>query len=117
MRPLDHILNRFWIYRQLRYYWNVYVSRLPENIYFNLPMGLKIRTEWPTLIVYALPGPDGIRRGVTSSDPNEIWRGWLEENVGRQGIFWQWRIAYDAVDIIEIKILKRKEAVMFQLMN
>ena len=93
---LGILITRFG--RNIRYFWRVYIKRLPSNIYFALPFGMVVRTKWPR------------------TNPLDTWPNWLEEHVGKRGIFWDWRICYTDGDVIEIKILKKKEAVMFQLM-
>ena len=50
-----------------------------------------------------------------TADPNEFWRPWLEENVGRQAWRWNWRIAYDVDNAVEIKFRREKDASMFAM--
>lgn len=91
--------------------------------YFNEVMGKielleHMRRLWPRLwwklMRYesvVLPWPknawtvmDHLGTQIQSSDPNDHWRPWLEENVGRQGWDWDWRLVqlingYDHVEV------------------
>lgn len=47
---------------------------------------------------------DHLGTQIRSTDPNDHWRPWLEENVGKQGWDWDWRlvelqIGYDHVEV------------------
>lgn len=54
--------------------------------------GPTVRVLWPT---------------NPSSDPNEAYRPWLQENVGRQFIDWDWTGCFDQIDTISIKLHKK----------
>jgi len=87
-----------WCCRHIRYFWRVYIKRIPTNIYFALPIGLKVSVNWKQY------------------SPEFDWGDWLRANVGPRYLYWNWRTCYTESNIIEIKILKRKQAIMFQLM-
>lgn len=55
---------------------------------------------------------------IQSSDPNDHYRPWLEENVGRQGIDWDWSIYNGSTDgiIIKFRIGKTQWATAAALM-
>jgi hypothetical protein len=52
------------------------------------------------------------------SDPNEVYRPWLEKHVGKQHIDWDWNIASYDGSLLEIKFRKGKYkwATLFKLM-
>lgn len=49
-----------------------------EYLWWRFMPGTIIRVKWP--------------REVESADPNDHYRPFLEKNVGKQGIDWNWRI-------------------------
>ncbi len=76
--------------------------------------------------VVTVSWPNGYVTGsiFLSSDPNDHYRNWLEENVGKQGFDWNWRIG-ELADIVtglssdklDIKFRKGKleQATLFKL--
>jgi len=85
----------------IRYAW----KELVERLYWSIPCGAKVALPWPHWPQYS------------TSDPNDCWRPYLEENVGIQGIHWQWKIGSvnDSDTTIEMKFLRRKDAMIFVL--
>jgi len=77
-----------------------YRHRFLEFIYWNLPFGEIVTIKWPT-----------------GNNPDDIWRPWLEKNLGRQGYKWDWRMSRLEVDSIDIKFLNLKMASYFILAN
>lgn len=77
-----------------------YGHRFFEFIYWRLPFGAIVTVDWPT-----------------ASCPDKNWRPWLEENLGRQGYKWNWRMSLTKVDCIDIRFLSRKMASYFILTN
>ena len=68
-------------------------------------MGNPISALWWKL----MPGPTiTVKWPIchNSADPNELYRPWLEENVGRQGWDWDWRIGESVTDTLTIKFRK-----------
>lgn len=59
----------------------------------------------------------GIRPFMKAGDeePNSHYRPWLEENVGEQGIDWDWRIASVSGDSLAIDFVDLEKAVLFEL--
>ena len=47
---------------------------------------MHIKTDDPATILIVVCWP----RGLESADPNDHYRPWLEENVGKQGVDWDW---------------------------
>lgn len=49
-------------------------------------------------------------------DPNDRYRPWLEEHVGKQGIMWNWNIApTNTFDLLEIEFANAEHATLFEL--
>ena len=86
------LLKRLFVYGLAR-------NSIVNLIYWRLKFGEKIQLEWPG-----------------SRDPNKEWRSWLESNVGRQGLDWDWRVVFSSGFNIEIKFRKKKYASQFILM-
>ena len=80
------------------------IGDIKRGLYFRLPFGVSIVVNWPT---------------NPTSDPNECWRPYLEKNVGRQCIHWDWELySVDSpgnLTKIRIKFLRAKDATMFSL--
>lgn len=64
-------------------------------LWWKLMPGTTITVKWPIF--------------HNSADPNEIYRPWLEENVGRQGWDWDWRIGDSVTDTLTIKFRKGRD--------
>lgn len=74
-----------------------------DDFFFTVIPGKVITVKWPTGWVVLHEDADGSKVGTESSDPNDHYRPWLEQHVGRQHIDWQWRFARDNSDNLEIK--------------
>lgn len=49
-------------------------------------------------------------------EPNERYRPWLEENIGKQGEMWNWDIApTNTFDLLEISFANSEHALLFEL--
>ena len=79
---------------------------------------VEIRLKWP--VGYITVGPDHPKwdwsLGATlqegfSADPNDHYRPWLEENIGRQSWAWDWKMANsDAADNMLTLRVRRDKA-------
>lgn len=81
--------------------------------------GMTIHLPWPP--TWTTPDQYGV--SINSSDPNDHYRPWLEENCGCQGWDWDWRVVfqrdvfrvynnpYQLDDAVEIKFRKGKESI------
>ena len=100
-----------------------------RNLWWKFMPGVKINVTWPdgdVVIDESMPqwdwtvGPS--KYIVSSADPNDHYRPWLEKNVGKQGWDWDWRLGpitgakgqpngpiVLAGDFLEIKFRKGKE--------
>jgi len=62
-----------------------------DKLWWRFMPGVVIRVKWPKGFYVVLNEmPDGSRVGTESADPNDHYRPWLEQNVGRQGWDWNW---------------------------
>jgi hypothetical protein len=48
-------------------------------------------------------------------EPNDVYRPWLEERVGKQGIDWEWYIHSVVENTILIEFLRSDDAILFEL--
>ena len=62
-----------------------------------MPFGTVVSIKWPGI-----------------DDPNEIWKPWLDEYVGKQQRRWEWWLHKD-VNTVKIRFLKKADAVAFTL--
>ena len=88
-----------------------------EKLWWRFMPGVVINVKWPKGPIKVGPshrlGWNGIGdyfEYVESADPNDHYRPWMEEHVGKQGIHWNWGMAdRDATDNrLTIKIIKSK---------
>lgn len=64
-----------------------------QGLWWKYVPGVIVSVPWPSGWVELHKAADGSAVAAESSDPNDHFRPWLEENVGRQGIDWEWREA------------------------
>lgn len=92
-----------------------------QGLWWRFMPGVEIEVPWPVgNIVVDDQDPRWIDMGGAvrvdlgfSSDPNDHYRPWLEENVGRQGWDWNWRMGQVSTtsnerDTLVIKIRRAK---------
>lgn len=60
---------------------------VPEALWWKFVRGPEIVVRWPN----GWTRPDHLGVSCESADPNDHYRPWLEENVGKQGWDWNWR--------------------------
>lgn len=87
-------------------------ANLLRLLWWKYMPGTVISVKWPTGWTEA----DHLGNQTQSSDPNDHYRPWLEQNVGRQGWDWDWRIGGSAnynevldTDTLDIKFRKGRE--------
>ena len=61
-----------------------------EKLWWRFMPGVVINVKWPKGWVVLHEDPDGTKISTESADPNDHYRPWLEEHVGRQGLDWNW---------------------------
>ena len=81
---------------------------IKDKLWWRFVPGVVINVRWPTGVIVAGPGPEDPRwhdwggaAYITfeSADPNDHYRPWMEQHVGRQGWDWNWGMAdRDATD-------------------
>ena len=70
-----------------------------QKLWWRFVPGVWINVRWPRGFTVLEEFPDGTRVGTESADPNDHYRPWLEQHVGRQGWDWDWGMAGpDATD-------------------
>ena len=70
-----------------------------DKLWWRLMPGVVINLPWPKGWVILHEDPDGSCVSTQSADPNDHYRPWLEQHVGRQGWDWNWGMAdRDATD-------------------
>lgn len=84
------------------------IQDLKERFYWKFVPGEVIAVKWPSGWVVLHEDADGGKVSTESADPNDHYRPWLEKNVGRQGIDWQWRVAESFWEIEDLTILHIK---------
>ena len=104
----------------LRYMFIEGPRSLYDKLWWRYMPGVKIDVKWPqgkVIVGPSAPGWSGLGptfEYIESADPNNHYRPWLEQNVGRQGWDWNWRIGsispYDdsPEDRLTIKIRQGK---------
>lgn len=80
-----------------------------KHLWWMLMPGKTIVVRWPR----GWTELDHLGNQVESSDPNDHYRPWLENNVGRQGWDWDWKIAKDDQGL-EVKFRKGKQQEMVE---
>ena len=89
-----------------------------QKLWWRFVPGVVINVRWPSGVIVAGPGPEDSRwhdwggaAYITfeSADPNDHYRPWMEQHVGKQGWDWNWGMAdRDATDNrLTIKIRQR----------
>lgn len=79
-------------------------------------IGISVSVPWPTGMVEVGPASiewNGLinepRQIVFSADPNDHYRPWLEQHVGKQGRDWQWVYTLMPMDTIIIEFARGHE--------
>ena len=93
-----------------------------KTLWWKLLPGTTITVKWPVGWTEPEPAAGGGFIQMESADPNDHFRPWLEQNVGRQGWDWDWRLVGHANEITETDTLiikfrwgREKYATMFIL--
>ena len=91
-----------------RHHWMPCGLNIKQQLWWRFMPGVVINVAWPKGMITAGPGPEDPRwhdwggaAYITyeSADPNDHYRPWLEEHVGRQKWDWDWGMAdRDATD-------------------
>jgi hypothetical protein len=65
---------------------------IKEKLWWRFMPGVIINVPWPVGPV-RVPNGDNAGMLTESADPNDHYRPWMEEHVGRQGWDWNWGLA------------------------
>ena len=97
--------------------WEInYRFGLLDYLWWRFMPGVEIELPWPTGNIVVndqdprwcdIGGAVWVDLGF-SANPNDHYRPWMEESVGRQGWDWNWREG-KSIDILVIKFRKGKE--------
>lgn len=82
-----------------------------RGLWWRFMPGVVIKVRWPTGETRIKQEPSGIWDYVKSADPNDHYRPWLENHVGRQGWDWDWTVSGNDLseNTVTIKFKKGKE--------
>ena len=70
-----------------------------QQLWWRFVPGVVVNVKWPKGWVVLHEAPDGSCVSTESADPNDHYRPWMEQHVGRQGWDWNWGMAdRDATD-------------------
>jgi hypothetical protein len=70
-----------------------------DKLWWRFVPGVVVNVKWPKGWVMLHEAPDGSCVSTESADPNDHYRPWMEQHVGRQGWDWNWGMAdRDATD-------------------
>ena len=88
-----------------------------QALWWKFMPGVEITVKWPSGWTRPVAAAGGGFISMDSCDPNDHFRPWLEQHVGRQGWDWDWRLDDGSVDKLTIKFrqARRKYATMFKL--
>jgi hypothetical protein len=80
--------------------WEIHkrAGNLVDAAWWRWMPGVTINVKWPVGLVFVLDEKDRrwdwtmgtTNQSFDSADPNDHYRPWLEQNVGKQGWDWQW---------------------------
>ncbi len=80
-------------------YWIPCGLNFKDQLWWRFMPGVVINVRWPTGVIVAGPGPEdplwydlggAAYVAFESADPNDHYRPFLEQHVGRQGWDWNW---------------------------
>ena len=108
-------------------HWMPYGLNIKDKLWWRFMPGVVINVRWPTGKIKVGPshrdgwaGVGEYFEYVDSADPNDHYRPWMEEHVGKQGWDWQWGMANNDVsaNCLTIKIRQKyaKHATIAALM-
>lgn len=87
-------------------------KRLYDWFWWRIRPGTVIHVRWPAgPIIKTFEDQYRSDNELFSSDPNEHYRPWLEEYVGKQGVDWDWKLTNDDMmtNRLTIKIRNGKD--------
>jgi hypothetical protein len=97
------------------YYWNTYgvkiALRFVNKLWWKFMPGTIIKVRWPVGPVEIWHDDGGYEWYEESADPNDHYRPWMEEKVGKQGWDWDWSMTDNDIadNCLTVKFRKGKE--------
>ena len=82
-----------------------------NKLWWRFVPGTTIKVTWPVGWVVLDEHADGSKVSTESADPNDHYRPWMEQNVGRQRWDWDWTMMDDDINQnrLTIKFRRGKE--------
>jgi hypothetical protein len=74
-------------------HWYPCGMNIKDKLWWRFMPGVVINVRWPNGWVVLKQMADGSATSTNSADPNDHYRPWLEQHVGRQGWDWNWGMA------------------------
>lgn len=97
-----------------------FVINPPPPLAYGLKTKLAVRDLYLHFYWRVMVGPRVLVKWPTGTEPNEAYRPWLEENVGKQGKDWEWNHVYVEAGAFDLEIVltkkKKHHAAMIALM-
>lgn len=82
----------------MRNYHNIFTYFLSSIFWYLVPT-VEFKVKWPVGEIVVGPDDPGwdwalgaTYQSYMSADPNDHYRPWLEKNVGKQSLHWDWRL-------------------------
>ena len=91
-------------------------SRFTSQLWWKFMPGIEVILPWPVGEVRFRQEESGIWDSFRSADPNDHYRPWLEENVGKQKWDWDWKEYYDDTDGSQLLLKIRRSKAQFATM-
>jgi hypothetical protein len=95
-----------------------HMPSLWSKLWWSLVPGVEFKLNWLTGETRIKQEPNGIwdyvyvNRGLyfgqKSADPNDYYRSWMEENVGRQGWDWDWYVLDNDIYLNKLTVKFRR---------
>jgi len=91
-------------------------SRIIVQLWWKFIPGVEVTLPWPVGEVRFRQEGSGLWDSFRSADPNDHYRPWLEENVGKQKWDWDWKEHYDNTDGSQVLLKIRRGKAQFATM-
>lgn len=113
-------INGLFFWKGKYLHWIPRGLNLYDKLWWRFVPGVVINVAWPRGWVVLHAAPDGSCVSAESADPNDHYRPWMEQHVGKQGWDWNWGVANTDVsdNRLTIKIRQRHQehAIIAKLM-
>lgn len=82
---------------------------IKQQLWWRFMPGVVINVKWPVGWAVLNEMPDGSMTSVNSADPNDHYRPWMEQHVGKQGWDWDWGMANSDATLNRLTIKIRQK--------